>query len=305
MGTTMTPRSRIWPQPLATGDTVAVVAPSGPLTPERVNRAMDKLPSWGLSPAPGKHLHDRHEKLRYLAGTDQDRAADFMAAWTDPDVSAVWCARGGYGAQRMVDLLDFDRLRAAGPKHLIGFSDITALHTRIGRELGQVTIHAPTAASAQLDDPASAAALGDVAFRTPVSGQELIIGDPLVPGAAQGLLAGGNLALMAGDLGVEPAPAEPSIVLFEDVGEEAYRLDRMLTQLRRAGWFAGVAGIVLGDFTEAGDSEQVQAVLRDRLADLGVPIMRRARVGHADGNLALPLGAWTRLDADSATLRLA
>ena len=98
-------------------------------------------------------LATAHDHLGYLAGDDRLRAADFVAAWTDPDTAAVWAARGGYGAQRMVDLLDFDLLRAAGPKHLVGFSDITALHSRLGRELGQVTVHGPVAGSVeQLSD---------------------------------------------------------------------------------------------------------------------------------------------------------
>lgn len=296
--------SRTWPDPLEPGDTVAVVAPSGPLTPERVDRGVDRLTSWGLSVAPGKHVHDRHQQLGYLAGDDQDRAADFMTAWTDPAVSAIWCARGGYGAHRMVDLLDFCQLRAAGPKHLIGFSDITALHARIGRELGQVTLHAPTATSTQLDDPATGAALDALAFRAPGSGQHLLAGDALIPGVAEGRLIGGNLALITGDLAVEPAPDEPTIAVFEDVGEEAYRLDRMLTQLRRSGWFRDIRGIVLGEFTETGDADRVHAVLKDRLTDLDVPIMRHAPVGHGHRNLALPLGARVRLDAGSGDLRL-
>jgi muramoyltetrapeptide carboxypeptidase len=301
----MTPTLRTWPKSLAAADTVGVIAPSGPLSPERIASGIDKLNSWGLSVAPGKHLHDRHRRLGYLAGDDADRADDFMTAWTDPDVSAVWCARGGYGAQRMIDLLDFGQLRAAGPKHLIGFSDITALHARIGRELGQVTIHGPTAASRQLDDPDSVASLRSLAFATPERGQQLVTGDTLVPGAAGGRLIGGNLSLIADDLGVEPPPGEPVIAVFEEVGEEGYRIDRMLTQLRRSGWFHTVAGIVLGQFSEADDPEQVQALLEDRLAELGIPVLADAPVGHTDHNRTLPLGAQVWLDAHHGVLTLA
>jgi muramoyltetrapeptide carboxypeptidase len=301
----MIPISRTWPKPLAAGDAVGVVAPSGPLSPERIASGLDKLNSWGLSVVPGKHVHDHHRRLGYLAGDDADRADDLMTAWTDPGVSAIWCARGGYGAQRMIDLLDFDQLRAAGPKHLIGFSDITALHARIGRELDQVTIHGPTAASHQLDDPESFAGLQALAFATPEPGQKLITGDRLVPGTAGGRLIGGNLSLISDDLGVEPAPDEPVIALFEEVREECYRIDRMLTQLRRSGWFDMVVGIVLGQFSEADDSEQVQALLDDRLSGLGIPIMADVPVGHTDHNLALPLGAQVWLDADHGVLALA
>lgn len=282
-----------------------MVAPSGPLQPERIARGTAKLTSFGLRVIPGRHLHDQHQSLSYLAGSDHDRAADFMAAWTDPDVHAVWCARGGYGAQRMVDLLDLDRLRATGPKHLIGFSDITALHTRIGRELAQVTIHGPTAATRQLDDSQTAERLRDLLFQTPASGAALLAGDTFLPGVAQGALIGGNLALVAADVGVEPPPAEPSIAIFEDVGECGYRLDRMLTQLRRSGWFATVRGVVLGDFSKIDHAAQLQALLDDRLNDLGIPILHHVPVGHDDRNLALPLGADVVLDASTGVLALA
>lgn len=271
---------------------------------ERIAYGIERLESWGFVVRPGAHLHDHHSRLGYLAGLDADRAADFQAAWTDPEVAAVWCARGGYGAQRMIDLLDFDALRAAGPKHLIGFSDITALHARIGRELGQVTIHGPVGTGSQLDDGPSADALRSVIMRQPEPGAVLITGQPLVGGTASGRLIGGNLSLIADDLGVEPVPAEPSVVIIEDVGEPGYKLDRMLTQLRRTGWFARITGVVLGDFTEADDQELVAAVLADRLADLGIPILRNAPFGHGDRNLALPLGAVVTLDATAGILRL-
>jgi len=272
---------------------------------DRIARGVKTLEGWGFTVRPGDHLHDQHPRLNYLAGTDEDRAADLQRAWTDPQVSAVWCARGGYGAQRMVDLLDFDALRAAGPKHLIGFSDITALHSRIGRELGQITIHGPVGTGTQLADKPSAEALQSLILGRPAPGAELITGTALVPGSAAGRLIGGNLALIADDLGVEPMPDVPSVVIIEDVGEEGYRLDRMLTQLRRSGWFAMVTGVVLGDFTETDDAGLIEAVLTDRLADLGVPVLARAPFGHGDRNLALPLGAEVVLDASGGVLRLA
>lgn len=302
--TTRTLSQRAWPQALGTGSTIGLVAPSGPIPAERVTHGIELLRSWRFDVRPGAHLGDHHPRLGYLAGSDEDRAADFQAAWTDPDVAAVWCARGGYGAQRMVDLLDFDALRAAGPKHLIGFSDITALHARIGRELGQVTIHGPVGTGSQLDDGPSVAALRSLFSLEPAPGATLITGAGLVPGSATGRLIGGNLALIAGDLGVEPLPTEPSVVIIEDIGEQGYRLDRMLTQLRRAGFFREVVGVVLGDFTETDDEALVTEVLADRLADLGVPVLCQAAFGHAGRNLALPLGAVVDLDATEGVVRL-
>jgi len=204
----------------------------------------------------------------------------------------------------MVDLLDFDALRAAGPKHLIGFSDITALHARIGRELGQITIHGPVGTGSQLGDGPSASALRSLLCSQPAPGTTVITGVALVPGSATGRLIGGNLALIAADLGIEPLPAEPSVLIIEDVGEPGYRLDRMLTQLLRAGYFSNVVGVVLGDFTETDDDELATAVLADRLTDLGVPVLQHAAFGHASRNLAVPLGAVGDLDAATGVVRL-
>ena len=234
------------------------------------------------------------------------RAADFIAAWTDPDIAAVWAARGGYGAQRMLDLLDRDLLRAAGPKHLVGFSDITALHGRLGRELGQVTVHGPVAGSVeQLPDAetgcSAAAADHD---RARAGACRWPPGAASCPGGRPGRLWGGNLTLLASDVGIEPAPAEPVILVIEDVGEDGYRVDRMLTQLRRAGWLDRVRGVLVGDL---GDDRLAPAVLRHCLADLGVPLVVDVPVGHGARNLALPLGAEVELEVDASlgTLRLA
>ena len=142
--TSVTPLTR--PARLVPGARVAVVAPSGPVVEERLSAGLDLLRGWDLDPVVAPHTLDRHPGFPYLAGTDADRAADFQNAWCDPSVSAVLCARGGYGVQRMVDLLDWDAIRAAGPKALVGFSDITALHEAFATRAGLVTLHGPMAA---------------------------------------------------------------------------------------------------------------------------------------------------------------
>ena len=309
------PLGRAWPRPLRDGDLVAVVAPSGSSDPERLRRGVDVLESWGLRVrVPGRVL-GRHPVLGYLSAEDAARAEDLTRAWTDPTVAAVWAVRGGYGAQRMLDLLDWTRLRSAPRKHLVGFSDVTALHTRLGRELGQVTIHGPVLASAgQLDDAHSLAAVRSMIMEPPVPDRLLVEGVSLVPGAAQGRLVGGNLSLVASDVGVEPPPEVPSIAVFEDVGEDGYRIDRMLTQLLRSRWFAEVVGVVVGEFgPPAGSASEASglaaAVIADRLAGLRIPVLTEAPVGHGVRNLALPLGAAVTLAAGPigtpATLRLA
>jgi muramoyltetrapeptide carboxypeptidase len=284
-----------------------VVAPSGPYDVGRLEQGMAVIRRWGLRVQRASELPGVHSRLGYLAGEDAARAAELTAAWCDPATAAVWAARGGYGAQRMVDLVDYAALRAAGPRHFVGFSDVTALHTRMGRELGQVTLHGPVAAGiGQLTDPDTTAALRRWLLHPPVPGAVLATGRTLVAGpVAAGRLVGGNLSLVASDVGIEPVPTEPVVALFEDVGEEGYRVDRMVTQLVRAGWFAQVRGVVLGDFTEPGDPDLVPAALADRLATLGVPVLAGVAVGHGSRNLALPLGADVRLDPASGRLTLA
>lgn len=280
-----------------------MVAPAGPVDAERLDAGMAILASWGLRVEAAEHVLAVDDRLAYLAGGDAARAADFTAAWTDPDVAAVWAARGGYGSQRMLDRVDWAALRAAAPKHLVGFSDVTALHGRLGRELGQVTIHGPgVTALSQLGDAPTADSLGRLLRTVPLSGMLLAEGRTLAPGSAEGRLWGGNLRLLASEVGVEPVPVDDSVLVLEDVAEPDYRLDRALTQLLRAGWLDGVRGVLVGDL---GAFPGLSPVVADRLGGLGVPVLTAVPVGHGDRNLALPLGARVRLEATAATGRLA
>ena len=294
---------RRWPPPLTPGDLVAVVAPSGPVDPERLARGVALLESWGLRVRVQPHVLGRDARLPYLAADDHQRAADLSSAWADPEVAAVWAARGGYGAQRMVDLLDWSAVRAAGPRWLIGFSDITALHTRLGRELDVVTVHGPGLATVeQLDNDPSATALRRLLMSAPVPGTVLVEGIGAVAGVARGRLVGGNLSLLATDIGVEPTPEVSAIAVLEDVGESAYRVDRMLTQLLRSRWFDQVRGVVVGELDSgrrAGSesADLTAAVIADRLGRLRIPILTDVPVGHGPRNLALPLGAAVTLTA--------
>ncbi|SNX64999.1 muramoyltetrapeptide carboxypeptidase [Streptomyces sp. TLI_55] len=296
------------PSRLAPGARVAVVAPSGPVPEERLQAGLDVLRGWDLDPVVAPHVLDRHDEFPYLAGTDADRAADLQAAWCDPAVDAVLCARGGYGVQRMVDLLDWDAMRAAGPKVFVGFSDITALHEAFANRLGLVTLHGPMAAgidfikNTRAQEHLRATLFSPESVRTIASG-----GTALVPGRAQGVTLGGCLCLLAADLGTPYArpSARGGLLCLEDVGEETYRLDRYLTQLLRAGWLDGVRGVLLGSWQDCDPYAQVRALLVDRLGGLGVPVVEEFGFGHCEGALTIPFGVAAELDADSGTLTLA
>ncbi|MFI5755032.1 LD-carboxypeptidase [Streptomyces sp. NPDC051569] len=302
----LTPLTR--PARLRPGARVAVVAPSGPVPADRLDMGLDILRGWDLDPVVAPHVLDRHPRFRYLAGTDEDRARDLQEAWCDPSVSAVFCARGGYGVQRMVDLLDWTAMRAAGPKVFVGYSDITALHEAFAVRMGLATLHGPmTAAVTFLKDTATQESLRATLFE-PES--VLTLGQDtaraLVPGRAGGVTLGGCVSLLAADLGTPHArrSAAGGLLLIEDVGEEPYRLDRILTQLLRSGWLDGVAGIGLGSWAECGPYEDVRAVLLDRLGGLGVPVVEELGFGHSETTLTVPFGVPGVLDSESATLTL-
>jgi muramoyltetrapeptide carboxypeptidase len=293
---------------LRSGDTVAVVAPSGPVSPEALSAGTGLLESWGLRVRLGAHADGKHPRLEYLAADDVSRADDLMRAWTDPQVAAVFAARGGYGAQRMVDLLGWTQLAAVGPKVFCGFSDITALHQAFASVLGLATLHGPTISALAQADKDSAEHLRRTLFE-PDRAVEVTDpdrpGTPMQGGAAEGILVGGNLTLLAAELGSPTSrPARDSIVVLEDVGEEAYRIDRSLTSLLRAGWFTGVRGIAAGQWSDSVKPESVRGLLLDRLGGLGVPMLWGLPCGHGTANRTIALGVRARLDADAGTLRL-
>lgn len=299
-------RSLIRASRLRDGDRVAVVAPAGPVPAGRLDRGLAVLTSWGLDVQVLEHARGTHDRFGYLAADDAARAEDFMRAWCDPDVRAVFCARGGYGVQRMVDLLDWESLAAAGPKALIGFSDVTALHQAFAARLGLSTIHGPVVSSLGGGDEKSREHLRSMLFE-PAPGTSLTPSNAraLVRGIAEGVLVGGNVALLASEVGTRSSlRAAESIAVLEEVGEEVYRLDRLFTQLLRTGWFDDVRGIVLGHFTDCASPEAVQDLALDRLAPLGVPLLWGVPIGHEPCNLAFAFGVPAVLDADAGTLVL-
>ncbi|MER5860624.1 LD-carboxypeptidase [Streptomyces sp900105245] len=300
-------RELLRPARLAPGARVAVVAPSGPVPEERLQAGLDVLRGWDLDPVVAPHVLDRHRDFGYLAGTDADRAADFQNAWCDPAVDAVLCARGGYGVQRMVDLLDWEAMRAAGPKVFVGFSDLTVLHEAFATRLGLATLHGPMAAgidfvkNTRAQEHLRATLFAPETVRTIASG-----GTALVSGRARGVTLGGCLCLLAAELGTPHARASAAggLLCLEDVGEETYRLDRYLTQLLRAGWLDGVRGVLLGSWEDCAEYTEVRPLLADRLGALGVPVVEDFGFGHCAGALTIPFGATAELDAGAATLTL-
>jgi len=270
---------------------------------ERLARGCAILESWGLEVVRGQHALDR---VAYLAGADGDRAADLQRAWCDPTVAAVFCGRGGSGATRLLDLIDWPRLKRAEPKALVGYSDATALHEAFATHLGVATLFGPMPASETFGrenpDRDSLDHLRRTLFR-PEEVQVLRGEDATVvtEGRATGVTVGGTLAVLAATIGTpESRRAAGGIAVLEDITEPAYRLDNLLTQLLRTGWFDGVRGVVLGTWVDCGDD--APETVASRLEPLGVPVLAGLPFGHGVPQLTVPLGVEAELDVGAGTL---
>lgn len=246
----------------------------------------------------------------YLAGPDQQRLQDLHDAFADPDIDAILCMRGGYGSMRLLDQLDFQLIRH-NPKPLIGYSDITALHTALYRHAGLITFHGGMLNADLLGGklaPTESSLLAQLGGRVRAGEQ---IAHPagyamstVMPGVASGRLLGGNLSMLGATLGtVAELDTEGCILFIEDVNEPLYRVDRLLTQLRLAGKLVGVKGVLVGDFAGI-TTAALTPLLEETFGPLGVPVLAGWRSGHCDPNVCLPLGARVRLDSVQQSLVL-
>jgi muramoyltetrapeptide carboxypeptidase len=307
------------PARLEPGDLVGIVAPaSAPPDPKAVDRAVAQVERLGFTPRLGRHVRAR---LGYLAGTDRERAADLMGMFTHPQIRGIICLRGGYGTGRLLTRLDYAQIRRK-PKVFAGYSDITALHCAMARYANLVTFHSPMLneglGSAHFPSFSNRGFLRLVSQSEPagsiVRGYRARTITPLRRGVAEGRLIGGNLSLLVTILGTPFQPSFRNRLLFlEDIGEEPYRLDRMLTHLLNAGVLQQVAGVAVGVNRDCEDPQarrtreyrQSQAeVLAERLKPLGVPVVTGLPFGHQPLHATLPVGARARLDANRGDLIL-
>ena len=280
--------------PLHAGDRVALVAPAGPTAVEQQERARELLSGWGLDPVSYPSATALHPRAAYLSGADLVRAQDLVEAWCDPDIAGIFCLRGGYGTIRVLELLDEDRMRAAGPTPLFGSSDVTAMHEWLRERLGTPTWFTPMIGTGSLlDDDVAVASLRTAVFE-PAAGRRIAheAAEPLVTGTARGTLIGGNLSLLAMTIGARGRVVDNAgaIVLLEDITEGTYRIDGYLMSLLRSGWFDGVTGVALGCWVECGPLEEVRDLCTELLAPLGVPVAWELGFGHGLGSQSVPLG---------------
>jgi muramoyltetrapeptide carboxypeptidase len=265
---------------------------------------------------PGQFLRARRG---YLAGTDAERAADVNAMFADPEVDGIIAMRGGYGCARILPLLDYQTI-AQNPKILVGYSDVTALLLAIYQRTGLVTFHGPVANGGFNTFTASCFQQVLMAGEAVVMQNPVHKGDGLVqvtdrirtivPGKASGVLAGGNLTVLCSIIGSGYLPDWAGKILFiEDINEEVYKIDRMLTQLKLAGVLAGLRAIVVGKFTGSSPAQSygsltLEEVLIDHLQPLGIPVFAGAMIGHLPAKFTVPIGLEAEVDATLGTIAL-
>ncbi len=295
------------PDRLKAGDAVGVIAPSGPFEPRRLKPALAYLAKRGYRVVEGRSLYDRD---RHLAGTDEDRAADLNAMFADPVVRAILVARGGFGSARLLDRVDFD-LVGVHPKALVGFSDTTALQLSLLAHTGLVSCTGVTLC-ADIDPEGMAEvterSLWDALERHHFPSVEGL--QALRPGRAHGPFVGGCLSLVASLVGTPHLPNLDGAILFlEDVHEAPYRVDRMLTQLRQAGLFDALSGLILGRFHECEpdrpEDGTIDDVIHDLIGQISCPLFAGLPYGHASGRRVLPVGLVAEVDSTKDRLKFA
>ncbi len=304
----------IKPKRLKAGDTVGVIAPASGLSKESFDKAMQNLESYGLKTKIGKSARGLKG---FLAATDKERLDDLHWAFADKEIAGVWCLRGGYGAARLLPMIDYDLIRK-NPKILIGYSDITSLHLAISNNTGLVTFHGPVASSAPSDytknhvlnmlmNPSAPYKIELSEFNK-AQASNLFKTEIITSGKARGKLIGGNLSLLTALAGTPYAlrDLKGKILFMEDVGEQPYRIDRMLTQLRQSVDLAQLSAIALGIFEDCNPktegTQSLMEVLKDRLGDLKIPVIYGLSFGHIRDQFTLPVGIEAELDTASATM---
>ncbi|NQV50547.1 MAG: LD-carboxypeptidase [Candidatus Marinimicrobia bacterium] len=310
-------KSTLKPPRLKAGDTVGIINPAGAtFHHDDVAIAKETLAALGLKMKAGEHLLDRYG---YLAGTDVNRAADVNAMYADPSVNAIITLRGGWGCNRILDLLDYKSI-AKHPKILMGYSDITSLLLALNAKTSLVTFHGPVGTSTW--NEYSTDFVKRLLFNAEIFSMEnpKDVGDNLTQtkdriltiqgGQATGKLLGGNLSVLTAMVGSEYLPDFKGNLLFlEEVGEDIYRVDRMLTQLKLAGILAEISGFVFGkcrncDSGEGYGSLTLEEVLDDHIRPLGIPAWFGSMIGHIENKFTIPLGVNAEINADKGSIEL-
>ena len=297
------------PPYLKPGDTIGIVCPAGYMPVEKAQTCINTLLLWGYKVKTGRTLGGNSQN--YFSGTDEERLSDFQQLLDDDEVNAVLCGRGGYGMTRIIDKINFKKFRK-NPKWIIGFSDITVLHSHIYSNYEIPTLHAPMAAAFNDGGAENEYVLS---LKAVLQGKEIKYSrdghEFNREGKAEGDLVGGNLALLAHLIGSDSDIKTKNRILFiEDVGEYLYNIDRMLYQLKRSGKLSKLAGLVVGGFTDNKDTERpfgltAYEIIKDAVKEYDYPVCFGFPVSHEKENLALKVGIQYRLKVNKYEALLA
>jgi len=292
-------RDLVRPANLKKGDTIIILSPAGKVTDKTaVDQGIELANHWGLVVFFGNHLLSQNNTF---AGTDQERLEDLQKALDNPSIKAIWCARGGYGAIRIIDDLDFTKF-LKNPKWIIGYSDITVLHNKV-HELGYQTIHGQMPLTLELENPVQRVSI--VSLHNALFGKKLVYKLPSSkynrPGESRGQLVGGNLSIIYSMLGSDISlKMDHKILFIEDVGEALYHIDRMMISLKRAGYFKNCKGLIVGDFRlkkNEGNTfgKTLEEIILEAVDGTDFPVVFNFQAGHLDDNRALILGEYIDL----------
>ncbi len=296
----------IKPRQLVIGDTVGLISPASAIEREDLSEVIEFLTAYGFQVRVGKHVLDRYG---YLAGIDTDRAADVNAMFADERVRAILTMRGGWGCNRILPLLDYDLIRRH-PKILMGFSDITSLLLAIYARSGLITFHGPVGISTwnwfNLNYVERILLNKEAILLQNLTSYPV---ETITTGKTRGRLLGGNLSVLASMIGSLYLPTWKDTILFvEEVGEEIYRVDRMLTQLKLGGILEQLAGLIFASCSDCNPKEDdeptltLRQVLSELIAPLGIPAWYGSAIGHVRHNFTVPLGVEVEVDAERGTI---
>jgi len=284
---------------LQPNQTVGIIAPASPVNQSEISEGLKLLESFPLKIKQGEHIFDRQD---YLAGSDNDRVSDLHQMFSDPDIQAIFCARGGYGSARFLNKIDFDLIRK-NPKIIVAFSDLTALLLAIYNKSGLITIHGPTLSDLPKNKNwEHLSRLIGMLYKPRISFKQ---GKEINKGIARGTLLGGNLSTLCSLLATPFLPSFEGVILFlEEKGESPYKLDRMLTQLLLSGRLNHLAALIIGQIEDCGKMEIINSMLQERLGRLTIPVAAGLPVGHGNENISLPLGLPAVLDTERMLLKI-
>jgi len=311
------PKKNIKPLRLNEGDTIGLISPSSPIPESRYAKAISNIESLGFKVKVGKHILNRNG---YLAGTDEQRLEDIHCMFEDNEVKGIWCMRGGYGATRILDRINYHLIKE-NPKVFIGYSDITALLQAFHQKTGLICFHGPVANSEFtpytlghvkniLMNPTDTYEIKGCSENYEEQTRPGFFTSIITKGKARGILTGGNLSLIAAMTGTDYEWITKKRLLFlEDLEEKPYKIDRMLTQLKMTGELHRANGIILGIFdkcqpTNPDESLSLIDMFKDRLQDLNIPTIYGMSFGHINNQFTIPIGIEAEMDVESNTLTL-